>query len=112
MNLSGKRAIVTGSNSGIGLGVAEELAKAGAEIVLNSFTNRDEDHALAKSFTEKFGVAARYIQADLSSATQARALVEQAGGCSIRRTKPKTNSTASARSRKRRASRQFTIVLR
>ena len=83
MNLSGKRAIVTGSNSGIGLGVAEELAKAGAEIVLNSFTNRDEDHALAKSFTEKFGVAARYIQADLSSATQARALVEQAGGCDI-----------------------------
>ncbi|NPD15658.1 3-hydroxybutyrate dehydrogenase [Xinfangfangia sp. D13-10-4-6] len=83
MNLSGKRAIVTGSNSGIGLGVAEELAKAGADIVLNSFTNRDEDHALAAEFAEKYGIKATYIQADLSQATEARALVSKAGGCDI-----------------------------
>ena len=37
--LRGKRAIITGSNSGVGLGVARELAKAGANVVLNSFTN-------------------------------------------------------------------------
>ena len=47
MILKGKRAVVTGSNSGIGLGVAVELAKAGAEVVINSFTDRPEDHALA-----------------------------------------------------------------
>ena len=47
MSLSGKTAVITGSNSGIGLGVAIELAKAGADIVLNSFTDRPEDHALA-----------------------------------------------------------------
>ena len=51
--LQGKRAIVTGSNSGIGLGVAAELAKAGAEVILNSFTDRPEDHALAAQLTEE-----------------------------------------------------------
>ena len=39
-DLSGKTAIITGSNSGIGLGIASELARAGADIVLNSFTDR------------------------------------------------------------------------
>jgi NAD(P)-dependent dehydrogenase (short-subunit alcohol dehydrogenase family) len=47
MILKGKTAIITGSNSGIGLGVAEELAKSGADVVLNSFTDRPEDHDLA-----------------------------------------------------------------
>jgi hypothetical protein len=46
-DLSGKTAVITGSNSGIGLGIAKELAKAGADVVLNSFTDREEDHALA-----------------------------------------------------------------
>lgn len=45
--LQGNRAIITGSNSGVGLGVAEELARAGADVVLNSFTDRAKDHALA-----------------------------------------------------------------
>ena len=45
--LAGKTAVITGSNSGIGLGIAWELARAGADVVLNSFTDRDEDHALA-----------------------------------------------------------------
>jgi 3-hydroxybutyrate dehydrogenase len=81
--LNGKRAIITGSNSGIGLGVAEELARAGAEVVINSFTNRDEDHALASSLSDRFGVVARYIQADMSKGADCRALVEKAGGCDI-----------------------------
>ena len=53
MSLSGKTAIITGSNSGIGLGVARELAKAGADVVLNSFTDRDEDHALAAEIAKE-----------------------------------------------------------
>ena len=47
MSLAGKTAVITGSNSGIGLGVARELAKAGANVVLNSYTDTEEDHALA-----------------------------------------------------------------
>ena len=48
IELSGKTAVITGSNSGIGLGIAWALARAGADVVLNSFTDRDEDHAIAK----------------------------------------------------------------
>ena len=83
MSLKGKTAIVTGSNSGIGLGVAEELAKAGADVVLNSFTDRDEDHALAAKIAEEHGVYARYIKADMSKGAECRALVEEAGKCDI-----------------------------
>jgi len=83
MQLKGKTAVITGSNSGIGLGVARELARAGADVVLNSFTDRDEDHAIAQEIADEFGVTARYIKADLSKADEARALVEQAGACDI-----------------------------
>ena len=81
--LSGKTAIVTGSNSGIGLGVATCFAEAGASVVLNSYTDTEDDHALAKSLSEAHGVEVRYIQADLSKADDARALVEKAGACDI-----------------------------
>ncbi|WP_412563025.1 3-hydroxybutyrate dehydrogenase [Thalassobius sp. MITS945101] len=83
MTLQGKTAVITGSNSGIGLGVARELARAGADVVLNSFTDRDEDHALAAALGEEFGVTARYIQADMSKADACRALVEKSGACDI-----------------------------
>ena len=83
MSLAGKTAIVTGSNSGIGYGVAEELARAGADIVLNSFTDRDEDHALAESLAAAHGVTVRYIAADMSRPDDCRALVERAGACDI-----------------------------
>ena len=83
MTLAGKTAIITGSNSGIGLGVARELARAGASVVLNSFTDSDEDHKLAADMAAEFGVEVRYIQADMSKGDQCRALVEKAGGCDI-----------------------------
>ena len=81
--LHGRRAIVTGSNSGIGLGVAEALAGAGADVVLNSFTDRPEDHALAADLATRHGVTVRYLQADMSRADECRALIEVAGGCDI-----------------------------
>ncbi len=83
MSLKGKTAIITGSTSGIGLGIARELARAGADVVLNSFTDKDEDHALAKEIGAEFEVTARYIQADMFKADQCRALVEKAGACDI-----------------------------
>ncbi len=83
MTLAGKTAIITGSNSGIGLGVAEELARAGADIVLNSFTDRAEDHDMAADLGKKYGVKARYIKADMSLGGECRALVAQAGACDI-----------------------------
>jgi 3-hydroxybutyrate dehydrogenase len=83
MSLKGKTAIITGSNSGIGLGIAAELARAGADIVLNSFTDRPEDHALAAQLGATHGVSARYLAADMSDGGACRALVESAGGCDI-----------------------------
>ncbi len=82
-DLSGKTAVITGSNSGIGLGVARELARAGADVVLNSLTDRAEDHALAASLGREFGVRARYIAADMSKPADCRGLIEQAGACDI-----------------------------
>ncbi|MEM1429245.1 MAG: 3-hydroxybutyrate dehydrogenase [Pseudomonadota bacterium] len=81
--LSGKTAIITGSNSGIGLGVAWELARAGADVVLNSFTDSEADHALAREISDETGTAARYIKADMSKGDECRALVAQAGACDI-----------------------------
>ena len=83
MTLAGKTAVITGSNSGIGLGVAHEMARAGADVVLNSFTDRDADHALAQAIADEFGVRARYVQADMSKPEDCRALVERAGACDI-----------------------------
>ncbi len=83
MSLKGKLAVITGSNSGIGLGAARELARAGADVVLNSFTDREEDHALASGLAAEFGISARYIAADMSKGDDCRALIEKAGGCDI-----------------------------
>ena len=83
MSLQGRTAVITGSNSGIGLGIAEALAAAGADVVLNSYTDAEEDHALARDVAERHGVRARYVQADLADGAAARRLVEEAGTCDI-----------------------------
>ncbi|GMG84116.1 3-hydroxybutyrate dehydrogenase [Paralimibaculum aggregatum] len=77
MSINGKTAVITGSNSGIGLGIAEELAKRGANVVLNSFTDNAEDHALAERIAAETGAGVRYIQADMSNGAQCRALIEK-----------------------------------
>ena len=83
MSLDGKTAVITGSNSGIGLGMAWRLAREGADVVLNSYTDSDEDHALAEEISKKTGTKARYIKADLSKGDEARALIEKAGRCDV-----------------------------
>ena len=83
VSLTGKTAVITGSNSGIGLGIARQLAAAGADVVLNSLTDSAEDHALASGIASEFGVTARYIRADMSQGADCRALIAQAGRCDI-----------------------------
>ena len=51
--------------------------------MLNSFTDRDEDHAIASEIASETGVTARYIKADMSKGDECRALIEQAGTCDI-----------------------------
>jgi len=83
MGVKGKTAVITGSTSGIGLGVARELARAGADVVLNSFTDRPEDHELAAGIAAEFGVAARYVKADMARGEECRRLIAEAGACDI-----------------------------
>jgi 3-hydroxybutyrate dehydrogenase len=78
MSVTGKCAVVTGSNSGIGLGIAEELARLGADVVLNSFTDKPEDHALAEQIAERHKVRAIYVRADMSQGDDCRSLVARA----------------------------------
>ena len=83
MSFAGKTAVVTGSTSGIGLGIARSFAKAGANVVLNSFTDSDSDHALARELSTEFGVSVTYCQADMSDAEACRALIADQERCDI-----------------------------
>ena len=60
--LKGKTAVVTGSTSGIGLGIAKALAEQGANIVMNGFGEKDAAIAEVKAF----GVEVEYHGADMS----------------------------------------------
>ena len=66
MSLNGKVALVTGSTSGIGQGIAEALAAEGASIMLNGFGDAAKIEALRASFEQRFGVKALYNGADIS----------------------------------------------
>jgi 3-hydroxybutyrate dehydrogenase len=76
--LKGKSAIVTGSTSGIGLGIAEALAGQGVNILFNGFGDAGMIDALIKEEARKFGVKIEYSNADMSKPEQIRAMVAQA----------------------------------
>jgi 3-hydroxybutyrate dehydrogenase len=65
--LAGKTALVTGSTSGIGLGIANRLAYQGANIILNGFADQYEIEAISKNITDKYKVKVQYQAADLTN---------------------------------------------
>jgi 3-hydroxybutyrate dehydrogenase len=67
-SLKGRIAIVTGSTSGIGLGVARALAGAGASVVLNGLGNAGDVERTRATLSDEFGVPVRYSGADMSKA--------------------------------------------
>jgi 3-hydroxybutyrate dehydrogenase len=74
---TGKTALVTGSTSGIGQGIAEALAADGANIILNGFGRADEIEALRARIADKHGVAVRYDGADMSKPDAIEAMVKK-----------------------------------
>ncbi len=64
--LAGKAAIVTGSTSGIGLGIAQALASAGVDVMLNGFGDVAEISRIRKDIEQSFGVKTIYSAADMS----------------------------------------------
>jgi 3-oxoacyl-[acyl-carrier protein] reductase len=76
-SLEGKRALVTGASKGIGRAIAQELARAGATVVVGYRSGKDEAEQLA---SEIGGIA---VQADVSSPEDAKRLVDEAGDIDV-----------------------------
>ena len=87
MGLRGKVAIVTGSTSGIGLGIARALAADGAAILLNGFGPADAIAALREELSTTHGVQVRHSGADMTKPDEIAAMVAYAhsalGGADI-----------------------------
>ena len=67
MSLSGKTALVTGSTSGIGLGIAQALADQGARLIFNGFADDQQERAVRVDLEKRSGQPARFWSADLSA---------------------------------------------
>jgi 3-oxoacyl-[acyl-carrier protein] reductase len=76
-SLDGKLALVTGASRGIGRAIAEELARAGASVVVGYRSGKDEAEELAAA------IGGRAIQADVSNADEAKRLVDEAGDIDV-----------------------------
>ncbi|WP_448207018.1 3-hydroxybutyrate dehydrogenase [Azospirillum sp. sgz302134] len=76
--LKGKSAIVTGSTSGIGLGIARCLAAQGADVMLNGFGDKAEIAAIQDAIATEFGVKVAYDAADMSKPSEIKAMVANA----------------------------------
>ncbi len=75
MSLRGRVAVVTGSTSGIGWGVAEALAAEGAAIMLNGFGDAAEIERMRAGLAAKYGVTVGYSAADMSKPVEIGAMI-------------------------------------
>jgi NAD(P)-dependent dehydrogenase (short-subunit alcohol dehydrogenase family) len=76
--LQGKSALITGSTSGIGSGLAEALAAAGAKVMLSGFGNASVIERLRAGISERPGVEVLHSGADMSKPAEIAAMVHQA----------------------------------
>jgi 3-hydroxybutyrate dehydrogenase len=74
--LAGKVSLITGSTSGIGLGIARALASAGSAVVLNGFGKPDEISGIRTKIANEFGVKVTFSGADMSEPDAIRAMID------------------------------------
>ncbi|HLF31891.1 MAG TPA: 3-hydroxybutyrate dehydrogenase [Xanthomonadales bacterium] len=77
-SLAGKHALITGSTSGIGLGIARALAARGSDILLNGFGDAGEIETIRASLAESSGCDIRYSSADMRDPQQIQGMVADA----------------------------------
>jgi 3-hydroxybutyrate dehydrogenase len=77
--LSGKAAIVTGSTSGIGLGIAESLAAEGCHVMLNGFGDKDAIELIRDGLATRHRVTVAHSVADMTKPAEIRQMVADAG---------------------------------
>jgi 3-hydroxybutyrate dehydrogenase len=78
MTLQGKAAVVTGSTSGIGLGIATALAAEGSAIMLNGFGDAGTIEKLKRDLAERNGVKVGYSGADMTKPAEIRQMIADA----------------------------------
>ncbi len=85
--LTGKVALITGSTSGIGLGIAEQFARAGANVILNGMGDAVEIEATRKRLAETHGVKVCFDGADMrrpeAIGAMIGAIADECGGVDI-----------------------------
>ena len=77
-DLNGKTALITGSTSGIGLAIAQAMASAGANVVLNGFGDEDAIEATRAELAKTHGVTVTYDGADMTKPDQIATMIAKA----------------------------------
>src|SRR5437879_1627236 len=83
IDLSGKRAIVTGSTAGIGFAIASGLAQSGAAVVINGRSQSSVDAATAGLATKFPQAKIEGVAADLATASGVAAFLDRAGDADV-----------------------------
>ena len=76
--MTGKTALITGSTQGLGLAMAERLAQAGCNLVLNGLADPAAAGAIERRLTDRFGVRTCYSDADLRSPAEIERMIRTA----------------------------------
>ena len=82
-NLRGKTALITGSTSGIGLAIAKQLGKAGADVVMNGLGSRTEIDEAVAAVKQSAKGHVRFSDADVSNADAIEAMIADQDGVDI-----------------------------